>query len=68
MTTNAMWWVSYRYTAPNGAEYNNVLSLMSPDLTDPRKAKARAKATAIPRIRKKLSKVKFRILDVRCVG
>ena len=75
MTRNAMWWVNYEFTLPGGTVCSDMLSLSSPDLADARKARARAKETALTRLRKKMAKgwplakdMKLRVTGVRCVG
>lgn len=62
---NAMWWVYYT-DKNNPARGRQILSLMSRDLRDPRKAKKRASTTARERLKRK--GVNPIILDVQCVG
>jgi hypothetical protein len=62
MTANAQWWV--HYTDKSGR--TGMLSLASPDLADPRKARQRAAGEARARLARKGVTVK--ITGVRCVG
>jgi hypothetical protein len=65
MSSNAMWRVRYQdLTVPYYSEQCTVL--MSPDLLNPKKAHARARATAKRRLAKKVGKVK--ILGSECIG
>lgn len=63
MTSNAMWWVHYK-DAKTGQ--TGMLSLMSPDLTNPSKAHKKARATAKARLAKK--GVRATNLRSQCVG
>lgn len=62
---NATWWV--RYKDKNRPQLGQqLLSLSSPDLADPRKAVRRARDTAKQRLTKR--GVKPEIVSVQCVG
>jgi hypothetical protein len=64
---NAMWHVRYvDKTVPYHAE--RMLSLMSRDSLNPRKAHKLARAEAAKRLTKKLGKGKFVVLSSECVG
>lgn len=62
MNANATWWVTYR----DQHGRNQLLSLASPDLSDPKAAVKRAAKTAKDRLAKR--GVRATITNVRCVG
>jgi hypothetical protein len=67
MSNNAQWAVRYLdLTVPYHSE--RVLYLSSSDLANPRKAHARARATAKARLEKKLGRRTVKILSSECVG
>lgn len=81
MSNNAMWWVTFQVIDPTHwqgrTESTELISLMSADLKDVRKARIRARKTAEERMKKKLirwhgaekvKKMTVRAIRVECVG